>query len=74
MDDAFIGGQLSKIYFFDLIKEAKVSLKKDGFATTLKQYSWKFLFFIFLFYLVRDICLYIVLPKMALYMFQVAGV
>ena len=36
--------------------------KKNGFKKTIKKLGWKVLFLIFLFYLIRDSILYIIIP------------
>ena len=36
--------------------------KKDGFKGVLKEGGWKVLFYFFMFYLIRDTILYIIIP------------
>lgn len=40
------------------------SLKNDGLRATIKRFGWKFFAIVFVYYLVRDVTLYIILPWM----------
>jgi len=40
--------------------------KKNGFKKTIKVHGWKFFGIIFVFYLIRDSILYIIIPYFAL--------
>ena len=40
--------------------------KKDGFKGVLKEGGWKVLFYLFMFYLIRDTILYIIIPYLIL--------
>lgn len=42
------------------------TLKKDGFKLFLKKKGWKVVVALFVFYLIRDITLYIILPYAAI--------
>ncbi|MNL70400.1 hypothetical protein D3C87_1953960 [compost metagenome] len=44
------------------ILEAKDTFKASGFKGVVKKYGWKFFAFFFAYYLIRDVCLYIILP------------
>lgn len=44
------------------IKKYTEVFKKDGFRGVLKKGGWKLLFYFFMFYLIRDTILYILLP------------
>lgn len=42
--------------------EMRAVWRTQGLKALIKQYGWKFFFFVFCYYLIRDITLYIVLP------------
>tara|TARA_B000000437_G_scaffold219119_1_gene199943 strand:- start:1551 stop:1748 length:198 start_codon:yes stop_codon:yes gene_type:complete len=46
----------------NFVKENMGYYKKNGFKKTIKKLGWKVLFLIFLFYLIRDSILYIIIP------------
>lgn len=46
-------------------REAKTVFRKDGFKGLLRTYGWKLMALFFMYYLIRDITLYILLPWMA---------
>ena len=46
----------------NFIRENMGYYKKNGFKKTIKKLGWKGLFLIFLFYLIRDSILYIIIP------------
>jgi len=52
-------GNLFKSKF--LIKYTKI-YKEDGFKGVLKEGGWRILIYFFLFYLIRDTILYIIIP------------
>ena len=39
--------------------------RKDGFKGLVKKGGWKFFFYFFMFYLIRDTILYILIPYLA---------
>jgi hypothetical protein len=47
------------------VREATLTFRQGGFRGTLQRYGWKLFAGFFLFYLVRDVTLYIVLPYLA---------
>jgi MFS family permease len=47
------------------VREATLTFREAGLRGTLQRYGWKLFAFFFLFYLVRDATLYIVLPYLA---------
>lgn len=47
------------------LREATLTFRKGGLRGTLDRYGWKLFAAFFLFYLVRDVALYIVLPYLA---------
>jgi MFS family permease len=49
----------------DFVREATLTFRQAGLRGTLQRYGWKLFAFFFLFYLVRDATLYIVLPYLA---------
>ena len=49
----------------DFLREATQTFRQGGFQGTLQRYGWKLFAGFFLFYLVRDVTLYIVLPYLA---------
>lgn len=44
------------------IREAKAVFKESGFKGVIKRYGWKFFAFFFVYYLIRDVTLYILIP------------
>lgn len=56
-----------------LAKEMIASMKEDGFKITLKRFKWKFLLLIFVYYLIRDILIYVVIPAMSFYVIKTAA-
>jgi len=46
----------------NFVKENINYYKKNGFKKTIKKLGWKVVLFIFLFYLIRDSILYIIIP------------
>jgi MFS family permease len=47
------------------VREATLTFRQGGIKGTLQRYGWKLFAFFFLYYLVRDVTLYIVLPYFA---------
>jgi hypothetical protein len=47
------------------VREATLTFRQGGFGGTLRRYGFKLFAGFFLFYLVRDVTLYIVLPYLA---------
>lgn len=45
-----------------LIREAKTIFREQGFKGVLRRFGWKLFAVIFVYYLVRDVTLYILLP------------
>jgi hypothetical protein len=48
--------------FRALFSEAKQTLKQEGFRGLFRKFGWKLILSIFVYYLVRDITLYVLLP------------
>ena len=42
-------------------------IKKEGVKSFIKKKGWKFLIAFFLFYLIRDVLLYIIIPYVLIY-------
>ena len=56
---------MSKRFFFKIrfiISHYTSIFKKDGLKGVLKEGGWKVLFYFFMFYLIRDTILYIIIP------------
>ena len=51
-----------KLFFKKSINEYKKIYKEKGFKALLKKLGWKIFLFVFLYYLIRDIFLYIIAP------------
>ncbi len=49
----------------DFVREATATFRQGGFRGALQRYGWKLFAAFFLYYLVRDVTLYIVLPYLA---------
>jgi MFS family permease len=49
----------------DFVREATQTFRQSGLRGTLRRYGWKLFAAFFLFYLVRDVTLYILLPYLA---------
>ncbi len=52
-------------YASGFLREATQTFRQGGFKGTLQRYGWKLFAGFFLYYLVRDVTLYIVLPYLA---------
>jgi len=53
---------LKNIFSVDFLKSCKNKIKEDGFRGFIKQEGWSIVAFFFLFYLIRDSFLYILIP------------
>lgn len=58
-------GPLARIFKPQIIRKWTGQLKELGFSGFVKQNGWKVIIAIFLFYLIRDSLLYIVVPYLA---------
>lgn len=61
------GMNTAKVKFMDRItprflREAKAVFKESGFKGVIKRYGWKFFACFFMYYLIRDLTLYVFLP------------
>ncbi len=45
-----------------ILKEIKATFKESGFKGVTRKYGWKLFLAVFVYYLIRDITLYIVIP------------
>lgn len=45
-----------------ILKEIKATFKESGFKGVTQKYGWKLFAAVFVYYLVRDVTLYILLP------------
>lgn len=45
-----------------VLREAKTIFREQGLRGVIRRYGWKFFAIFFLYYLVRDVTLYILLP------------
>lgn len=45
-----------------VIQEARSVFREQGLKGVIKKYGWKFFAFFFLYYLIRDVTLYILIP------------
>lgn len=45
-----------------ILKEIKSTFKESGFKGVTQKYGWKLFLAVFVYYLVRDVTLYIVIP------------
>ena len=48
------------------LKSYVIFYKKNGFKKTVKKHGWKLFIIIFIYYLIRDSILYIIIPYFAL--------
>ena len=51
-----------EFFKFNFISKYIAIFKKDGFKGLIKEGGWKLLIFFFLYYLIRDSILYILIP------------
>ena len=51
-----------EFFKFKFISKYMAIFKKDGFKGLIKEGGWKLLIFFFLYYLIRDSILYILIP------------
>lgn len=49
------------------IKVIILSIKNEGFKATFKKYRWKFIAVVFVYYLIRDLLLYVAIPSLTYY-------
>tara|TARA_B100001142_G_scaffold319094_1_gene362117 strand:- start:336 stop:530 length:195 start_codon:yes stop_codon:yes gene_type:complete len=54
--------QFKNPFNVNLLKKYIAIFKKDGFKGLIKEGGWKLLFFFFMYYLIRDSILYILIP------------
>ncbi len=47
------------------IRDMWITLRREGFRATFRKYGWRFVGLVFIYYLIRDTLLYIVLPYLA---------
>jgi hypothetical protein len=47
-----------------LIQECKTTFKEGGFRAVIRRYGWKIFAVFFVYYLVRDLTLYVFIPYM----------
>jgi hypothetical protein len=52
--------------FFSELKIAVRVLKTEGFKALFKRYGWKLVAGVFVYYLVRDVTLYIIIPALVM--------
>lgn len=45
-----------------ILKEIRATFKESGFKGVSKKYGWKLFLAVFVYYLIRDITIYIVIP------------
>ena len=65
LEDAAAGRVEPRRRLFAFVREATATFRKKGFRGILRVYGWKLFAVFFVFYLVRDVTLYIVLPYLA---------
>ena len=53
---------LKNIFIPKFIKEYIIYFKKNGFKKTVKKFGWRLFAAIFIFYLIRDTILYLIIP------------
>jgi len=54
--------KIKKLLRVKFLEEYIAVFKEDGFKGVLKKGGWKILFYFFMFYLIRDSILYILIP------------
>ena len=54
--------KIKKLLRFKFLEEYIAVFKEDGFKGVVKKGGWKILFYFFMFYLIRDSILYILIP------------
>ena len=54
--------KIKKLLRVKFLQEYIAVFKKDGFKGVLRKGGWKILFYFFMFYLIRDSILYILIP------------
>jgi|TARA_B100000035_G_C20695182_1_gene420141 hypothetical protein len=48
-----------------IVREWRADFRKGGFKLLLKEKGWKILIAFFIFYLIRDVSLYVIIPYLA---------
>ncbi|WP_413291368.1 hypothetical protein [Bdellovibrio sp. HCB337] len=51
-----------KMRFMKVLREIKATFKETGFKGVTQKYGWKLFLAVFVYYLVRDLTLYVLLP------------
>ena len=54
--------KIKKLFRVKFLEEYIAVFKEDGFKGVLRKGGWKILFYFFMFYLIRDSILYILIP------------
>jgi hypothetical protein len=54
-----------ELSFRRFVREATTTFRETGFRGTLRRYGWRLFVAFLLFYLIRDVTLYIVIPVLA---------
>ena len=54
--------KIKKLLRVNFLQEYIAVFKEDGFKGVLRKGGWKILFYFFMFYLIRDSILYILIP------------
>ena len=65
IEEAAAGRGASRRRLPGFVREATATFREQGFRGILRAYGWKLFAVFFVFYLVRDVTLYIVLPYLA---------
>ena len=58
--------KIKKLLRVKFLQEYIAVFKEDGFKGVLRKGGWKILFYFFMFYLIRDSILYILIPYLVL--------
>ena len=58
--------KIKKLLRVKFLEEYIAVFKEDGFKGVLRKGGWKILFYFFMFYLIRDSILYILIPYLVL--------
>ncbi|HAR41138.1 MAG TPA: hypothetical protein DCS07_00640 [Bdellovibrionales bacterium] len=51
---------------WEIARQAKTIFRQAGFRGLLRQFGWKLIAVVFIYYLIRDVTLYIVIPYLAI--------
>jgi len=65
LEEAAAGRVATRRRLFGFVREATATFREKGLRGILRAYGWKLFAVFFVFYLVRDVTLYIVLPYLA---------